>query len=327
MKILITGGTGFIGSHLAEYLSAGKTEIYALVRDPQKPKYLPSRGIHILQGDLFHVPALPAGLDCVFHLAGLTKALKTEDYYIANAEGTARFYDALIRQNLAPKVVHLSSLAACGPSWEGRARRESDPAEPVTPYGKSKLQGEREALARANRFSVVIIRVGGVYGPRDIDFFYYIRQIRRGWMPIIGFKERKLSLCYVKDLVRALDLVSRTDVANGEIFNIGDPYPYTLEDFGQAASAALGTKAKKIIIPLPLSYVGASLSELKSRLTGRPTIITRGKYAEYRQAGWVADVAKAGEKLSFATRYPLEEGVRETVLWYQENGWLKCPDS
>jgi len=322
MKVLITGGTGFIGSHLVEFLLAKNAEVFALVRDPGRLKFLKRHDVHLLKGNLFDIPALPSDLTCVFHLAGLTKALKSVDYYTVNGRGSASLFDALARQRLSPKIVHLSSLAACGPSMGSRGRKEGDPPAPITPYGKSKLLGEKEALARKDLFLITIIRVGAVYGPRDADFLNYFNFLKRGLMPIFGLKKRPLSLCYVKDLARALALSAATDLESGEIVNIGDPVSHTMEDIGRAAGRALGKKPCKIIVPLPLAYGGILIKELASTLTRRPSIINRDKYRDYRQAGWVADVEKAREKLSFETAYSLEEGTLETIRWYEENGWL-----
>jgi nucleoside-diphosphate-sugar epimerase len=322
MKILITGGTGFIGSHLAEHLSAKNAEVFALVRNPARLKFLKGQDVRHVQGDLFHVPALPPDLDVVYHLAGSTKALKSAHYYTVNHLGSASFFEALERQHVRAKIVYLSSLAACGPSERGRSRKESDPPTPVTPYGKSKLLGEQEALSRKDRFPVTIIRVGAVYGPRDTDFLKYFKYVRRGIIPSLGFKERALSLCYIKDLVRALELAALKDLESGDILNIADTIPYNMDSLGRAAGHILGKKPRRVIIPLPLVFGVCLVSDFINALARRPSIINRHKYREYLQPGWVADVTKAREKLAFETKYPLEEGLRETILWYLDNGWL-----
>jgi dihydroflavonol-4-reductase len=242
MKILITGATGFIGSHLVEALSDTDAEIYALVRDPGRMMPAPTIRIRVLKGDLHGVPELPAGLDIVYHLAGLTKALKSKDYYTVNAKGTASLFDALEAQGQHPKVVVLSSLAAGGPSEKGGRRKESDSPEPVTPYGRSKLGGEEEALARRDRFPVVLLRVAAVYGPRDRDFLNLFRYVEKGILPSLGSIKQYFSLCYVKDVVRALLLAGEKSLKSGEIFNIAEPEPRTLDEMGRAASAIMGLK-------------------------------------------------------------------------------------
>jgi len=322
MKVFITGGTGFIGSHLVELLLSKNAEIFALVRDPDRLKFLQGQDVQLLKGDLFEIPPLPSGLDCVYHLAGLTKALKSADYYTVNQRGTASLFETLARRHLSPKVVYLSSLAAGGPSTGSRGRKETDPPAPLSPYGKSKLLGEKEALARKSLFPVTIIRVGAVYGPRDVDFLNYFNFLKRGLMPIVGFKKRPITLCYVKDLARALVLASGTNLDSGEIVNIGDPIPRTMEDVGRAAGRALGKRPIRFIAPYALTYTGAIMNEFASLLLRRPSIMNRDKAREYIQPGWVADVDKASQKLSFVTHVSLEEGMRETIRWYEDHGWL-----
>jgi dihydroflavonol-4-reductase len=325
MKILITGATGFIGSHLVEALSDTDAEIYALVRDPGRMMPAPTIRIRVLKGDLHGVPELPAGLDIVYHLAGLTKALKSKDYYTVNAKGTASLFDALEAQGQHPKVVVLSSLAAGGPSEKGGRRKESDSPEPVTPYGRSKLGGEEEALARRDRFPVVLLRVAAVYGPRDRDFLNLFRYVEKGILPSLGSIKQYFSLCYVKDVVRALLLAGEKSLKSGEIFNIAEPEPRTLDEMGRAASAIMGLKPKRIVIPLGLAYAGALASEFLSTMSRKPSPINRDKYRDYRQAGWAADVAKATARLGFRADTGLEQGLKETIGWYRENGWLSRP--
>jgi len=322
MNVLVTGGTGFIGTHLIERLLKLRAEVFALVRDPGRASFAKEASVHLLKGDLFDIPALPSNLDGVYHLAGLTKSLKAEDYYTVNQRGTASLFDALARQRQFPKIVLLSSLSAGGPSDGSTGRRESDPPAPVTAYGESKLGGEEEALARRDRFPVTILRVGAVYGPRDIDFLNFFKFLKRGLMPVIGIEQRLISLCYVKDLVRALELAGRARLESGEILNIGDPVPRTMEDIGRAAARALGKTPKKIVVPKSMALGVSFVRELLSSVTGRPHIVNRDKVLEYLQPGWVADVENARLKLSFVTSHSLDEGIRETIRWYQDADWL-----
>lgn len=322
MNVLVTGGTGFIGTHLIERLLELRAEVFALVRDPGRASFAKEASVHLLKGGLFDIPALPSNLDCVYHLAGLTKSLKAASYYTVNQRGTASLFDALTRQRQFPKVVVLSSLSAGGPSDGSSGRRESDPPAPVTAYGESKLRGEEEALARRDRFPVTILRVGPVYGPRDTDFLNFFKFLKRGLMPVIGIDQKLVSLCYVKDIVRALELAGGALLDSGEILNIGDPVPHTIEDIGRAAARALGKRVKKIVVPKSIALGASFIQELLSAVTGKPHIINRDKVQEYLQAGWVADVENARHKLSFVTGFSLDEGIRETIRWYQDAGWL-----
>jgi len=324
MNILVTGGTGFIGSHLIDFLlGRDGVEIFVLVRDPERLRGLSGKpGLRILKGDLFSIPYLPSSLDVVFHLAGLTKAVKSNDYYTVNQGGTASLFLNLLDRDLKPRVIHLSSLAAGGPSSPVRAVREDDPSRPVSPYGESKLMAEETALSYRNSLPVAVLRVGAVYGPRDEDFLVYFKYMKKGFLPLFGPEKKYLSLCSVHDLVRAMDIASRSDAAAGEVFNIADGTPYSWEDIGRSAAEAMGKKVLPVRVPMWAAYLAAAGSEIVSKLSGKPTPLNRSKLRDMKQSGWVADVGKAKELLGFETVHPLGEAIRETIEWYKQNDLL-----
>ncbi len=324
MNIFVTGGTGFIGSHLIDSLiQRQNTDVYALVRDPSNLKWLKGKEIHFLQGNLTSLPSFPRKLDYVFHFAGSTKAHKPADYYTVNQEGTASLFQALLRQEVRPKgVFYLSSLAAAGPTRDGRPVKETDTPHPVTPYGKSKLAGEIETLKYKHQLPVHIFRVGPVFGPREKDFLSYFKFVQSGILPSFDAHGGLMSMCYVKDLVKAFLLGIEHPLTSGDIYHIADPQPYSWDDFGHAAARALGKRSRTLKIPLPLVYTTAFFSELLSRLTRKPSIINRYKIKEMRQEGWVADTEITREKLNFRPEYTLDEAVAETAEWYQQRGWL-----
>lgn len=324
MNIFVTGGTGFIGSHFIDSLIQRQNiDVYALVRDPLNLKWLQGKDIHVLQGDLLSLPKFPAKLDYVFHFAGSTKANKPANYYTVNQDGTASLFQSLLSQEIRPKgVFYMSSLAAAGPSLKERPVKETDTPHPVTPYGKSKLAGETEAQKYQKDFPVYIYRVGPVFGPRDKDFLSYFKFIQSGILPSLDAHSGLMSMCYVKDLVKAFLLGLDNPPASGDIFHIADPQPYSWDDFGRAAARALGKKSRTLKIPLPAVYTAAFLSEMISRLTRSSSIISRHKIKEMRQEGWVADTKLTCKKLHFAPDYTLDEAVAETAEWYKRNGWL-----
>jgi dihydroflavonol-4-reductase len=322
MNALITGATGFIGSHLTDSLQASGVRVHALIRDPGRLRFLAGSDVHLLEGDLFHVPALPAGLSVVFHLAGLTKSFKPADYITVNRKGTASLIEAVVRSGSKPRFVYLSSLSASGPSGPAGRRAESAPPSPVTPYGRSKLMGESEVLARGDVLPVVVVRVGAVYGPRDREYAKYFRFMKLGLLPRIGRKPRPLGVCYVEDLVRGLIVASNHPSAVGEIFNIGNSAPTTLEDMGRQAGRFLGRRLREIVVPLAIVRAVATAGEIGASLSRRATILSLQKFAEYVQAGWVPDVGKAKNVLGFEATVPLDRGIRKTVNWYLSNGWL-----
>ncbi len=324
MKVFVTGGTGFVGSHLIDrLLEDPDTEVHALVRNPAKTRWLERRGrVRLLEGDLSSVPELPSGLSVVFHLAGLTKTHKSSEYYTVNQAGTASLYRALAGRTEAPRVVHVSSLAAGGPSSPGRPSREDDPPRPVSPYGISKLGGEEEALAFKDRLPLVILRAGAVYGPRDEDFLEFFRCVRGGFLPLYGRRKKSLSLLHVRDAVRAILLAAGARAPSGEIFNIAGSEPLTWDELGETAARLLGRKVVRVRIPGWAAYLACAASDGVGRLRRKATALNLGKYEDMKPDSWVADVRKAREALGFESRVSLEEGLRETLDWYVRNGLL-----
>jgi nucleoside-diphosphate-sugar epimerase len=324
MRVLVTGGTGFLGSHLVEALvEEPGCEVFVLVRDPSKRRWLEGvDGVRLLAGDLENVPVLPAGLSCVYHLGGLTKTLRPSEYYTVNRDGTANLLQALERQSGRLRFVHLSSLAAVGPSSPGRGVSEDDEPRPVSPYGESKLEAENEVLRYQDRFSVVLLRAAAVYGPRDEDFLEFFRWIRRGIKPILG-RRKILSLLYVRDAVRACLMAGRPGRPSGEIFNIADPRAYGWEDIGRVAAGVLGKKPIPIRLPIWSAYLASVASEGVGRLLGGGNALFNvSKVKQMRAYGWVADVRKARREMRFETVFTLEQGLGETIAWYLWKGLL-----
>jgi dihydroflavonol-4-reductase len=324
MRALVTGGTGFIGSHLINFLlDTKKAEVYALVRDPSRLKWLTGLDIHYLKGDLFSIPSLPSNIDTVFHIAGTTKARNSADYYTVNQHGTASLFQALHEQKISPKnVIYLSSMAASGPSPDGNPVKEDGPSHPFNPYGESKLLGEKEALRYKDEFPLVILRVGAVFGSRDTDFLSYFKFIKSGILPLIGSRQNYYSLCYVKDLMKAFDLCLQKNLESGEIINIADPKPYTWEELGREAGKILRKKLFAVKIPVFLLYFIAVISEGTNWLMKKPNLFDRRKLKELKQTGWLADTRKAEKLLSFSPHYGLREALQETLDWYIDKGWL-----
>ena len=324
MKVLVTGGTGFIGRHLLDELRLREdVETFALVRDPRRlGERCEGPRFHVLRGDLRAIPPLPSGLDVVFHLAGMTKSTNIKDYYSVNVEGTASVARALVGRGTRPRLVHLSSLAAAGPSAAGRPVREDDAPRPVSPYGESKLRAEEEALRFQGELSVSVLRVAAVYGPGDEDFLSYFRFVRKGLMPLTGRRSFCLSLCYIGDVIRAMDVCARPGAAAEGVFNIADPTPRSWEDIGRAAAGVLGIKAVRVRIPMWVFGAAAAMSEGLSKVTRKPSPLNRSKTRDACQYGWVADVRKAREVLGFETRTSFDRGIKETIDWYVRSGRL-----
>ncbi|MBI5696698.1 MAG: NAD-dependent epimerase/dehydratase family protein [Nitrospirae bacterium] len=326
MRALVTGGTGFIGSHLVEALLKRGDHVRCLVRDPDRPKWLKGLDVELVRGDCADRDSLRGvteGMDYVFHAAGLTKAVRPEEYYTANGDGTRNIAEAAARDGAGTlrKFVLVSSQAAMGPSRKGEPRQEDDPPEPVSDYGKSKLAAETYALGYRDRMDVVIVRPTSVYGPRDTDIFTFFKMVKSGIRTT--FKdERQVSLCYVDDLVDGILAAAFGDTRSGEAFFIAEARPYTWDEIGLAFAEAVGTKPVRVVLPVPLMAVVAVISEAVSAFTGRPALLNRQKIAEIRQRYWVVDVTRANERLGFNAVHGIADGAKITADWYKGQSWL-----
>ena len=321
-NVLITGATGFIGGHLAERLRFRGAAVTALVRDPARGRFLEGLGVRLLHGELDAEPDLPGDLDAVFHLAGMTRAIRTADYYSVNQKSTASLLANILRQGLRPRFVFLSTTAAGGPSLPDRPRREDDPPRPVSEYGRSKLRGEMETIGRRGELPVSVVRVGPVYGPRDPGFLDYFDAVRRGLLLSFGRRPRPMSVCYVDDLVDGLLAASGNRAGSGEVYNIGDPVPTTFEDVGRLAARILRVRTRRVILPLPLLRAAVFCAEASRPVIRKPGIVNLDKYKECRESAWVADMAKAKARLGIEAAWSLEKGLMRTIAWYRETGRL-----
>ena len=326
MRVLVTGGTGFIGSHLVEALLAQGHEVRCLVRDARRLGWiteLPSATI--ARGSMDEPRSLldaMRGVDRVYHLAGLTRARAAREFFRVNGEGTRHLVRACLDTPEGPRrLIHLSSLAAAGPMPMATACAEDISARPVSPYGSSKLQGEAAVLGARDRLHVTVLRPPVVYGPRDRGVLEVARWVARGLLPMPAGPSRTFSLCYVQDLVTALLAAGEAKVPSGEIFNVAGEGAFTWGEVGDALGEALRVHPTPLRIPVPILLALATGADAWAWLAGRPGYFSRGKVRE--AAGhWLCDTVKARRQLGFVPSIGLRKGVAMTVAWYREAGWL-----
>ncbi|HWC00290.1 MAG TPA: NAD-dependent epimerase/dehydratase family protein, partial [Bryobacteraceae bacterium] len=271
---LVTGGSGFIGSHLTECLITLGQPVRCLVRRRSPRRYLPSSGAELVYGDLATGVGLRealAGVDTVIHLAGVTKAQSAAAYQAGNAQATARLLSFC---NSVARFVHVSSLAAAGPSETGEPLTESAEPHPVSAYGRSKLESERIVWGSALASRAIVVRPPVVYGPRDGDVFQMIRPAVRGWMLQIGSGERFFSVIYVKDLVEGL-LAAATAPEAGKTYFLAGPKAVSWTEFGAAAANLAGRRLRTVAVPRLVAGAVGLAGEWWWRLSGRPVILSR----------------------------------------------------
>lgn len=326
MKVLVTGATGFIGSHLVETLVQRGAQVRCLVRNKNHLGWVKDFPVEYVVGDCQEKKSLKQAVqdvDQVFHLAGATTAVKEKTYFEVNGLGTKNLVQACIENNSQlKKFIYLSSQAAAGPCRSGGKKNESDPCEPVSPYGKSKLLGEKLALSHSHQLPLLILRPCAVYGPRDKGFFSLFKCLSKNIKPCLSDHDQQISMCYVEDLVHAILLAALTRTESGEIFFLSDGHDYRMDEIGDIFAQAMEINALKLRLPRQMLFGMAFLAECVSRVTGKPSIMSRGKVKEMLCKNWLCDIAKARAILGFEPRISLARGAALTAAWYKDENWL-----
>ena len=327
MRILVTGATGFFGSHIAEQLAREGHTMRVLVRRTSDRSFLRGLECEEALGDVTQPETLSAaieGVEAVVHAAGLVKARSAQEFQAVNAQGTANLLSALDSISQLRRFVYISSLAAHGPSEDGRPRPLDAPPNPVTAYGRSKLRAEELVRSWAgDGRSAAIIRPPVIYGPRDRELLPFFRLTRRRLAPLLGDGTNAISLVYVEDAARAVaQAAAAADEAPSATYTIDDGAVYTWRDLLGAVEQALGTKALRLNSPVWAFTAAAFVSETYGRLRGKAVTFTRDKVREMRQRYWVCSHEEISRDLGWKPQVGLSEGSALTAAWYRQHGWL-----
>jgi nucleoside-diphosphate-sugar epimerase len=315
-RIVVTGATGFIGRHLVEELATRGHEVVCLVRRPTSTA-TDSGVCRLVVADLLdpttYAGELPAA-DHVVHRAGWLENRRAENFRLVNVEATQRLVEAC-RQARAPggRFVLMSSVAAMGPAVLGGLLRETDPCRPVSEYGRSKRDAEIVALSHADALGLVVLRPSFVYGPGDQRGFALLPPLLPGGSTSLASAlVGTFSVCHVADVVGATLLALGSDAAPGETLLISNSEVLTWERLRAIVTAALAEIAPELAIgtaaPVATPVIGERLASMR----------TSGAAAR----DWACDTARARRVLGFVARVPLNEGIRKTLCWYRDQGWL-----
>ena len=325
MRALVTGSTGFIGTHLVAALVARGWQVRCLVRATSNRAPLAMQQVEYVVGALQDRRALRQavqGVELIFHLAGVTKVRSPADYDRINYGGTQNLLEACAASRTTlRKLLYISSIAAAGPSPTGMPLQESHAPQPVGPYGRSKLRAEAAVLAHKAQFPVLVLRPSAIYGPRDTDFLPLFRAVKYGVLPHVGRQELRVDLCFVTDLVHGMVTAAESPQGLGEVFFLGGA-TYTWREMGRAIARLLHTQPREVSAPRAAVLAAACLADGWARLRGRPSLFSRANVRERLQPYWVCDSTKAYHTFGYAPQTPLAQGLAETLRWYQHAGWL-----
>jgi len=328
MTILITGGSGFLGSHVAEQLSRSGRKVRALVRKSSDTSFLRALpNVELAEGsveDRESFVRAAQGVEAIVHGAGLVKARSEEEFMRTNHRGTENALEAARRAGSSlRRFVLVSSQAVGGPSPDGTPVAVDTRPNPVTLYGKSKMKAEEAALQAKDEIPVTVIRPPLIYGPRDREVLAFFKAVNTGILPYMGSPKKKISVVYGADAASACICALDADVPSGSRFFIEDGSTRSFEDLVLGIEQALGKRAwLRFPLPRPVIEVAALGSETFGRLTDKAVMLTRDKCNELFAPNWVCDASEARRSLGWEPKIPFEEGARHTVSFYRESGWL-----
>ncbi len=330
-KALITGATGFVGSHIADHLHAKGYDVRVLTRKSSNPKLIKHLPLEYVNGDFGSPEALRdavLGVDYIYHVAGATSAKGRSGFFQGNQFATRNLLEAALQYNPnLTRFVHVSSLAAVGPSFGAdRPVDESTPFHPITAYGQSKAAAEQEVFDRMNLLPATIVRPPVVYGPRDsgTGAFTFFVVAARGVAPLIGFGEKLVSLVHVTDLARGTIEAGESGRAEGEAYFISSEEFYTWEHVGAVTAKVFGrSRVVNLRVPHAVVYAAAGVSGFFGLFQKKPTIFDIDKGRDITTPYWICSVRKAQEHFGYRQLVPFEQGVAETIAWYREHGWIK----
>ena len=323
--VLLTGGTGFLGRHVARVLIDEGWALRVLARQSASAEIaLAELPVDIVLGDIARDSDLDAaarGCHAVVHLAGVVAARTLEEYRRVNVRGTERLVQAARRSAPEAFFLYVSSLAAVGPARAGRPVREGDEPRPVSWHGASKLEAE-EVVRREWPGPWIVLRPGAVYGPGDRGLLVYFQLAESGWLPVPAGLSR-FQVAHVNAVALAVGrAVVRPDLAGRRGF-LCDPESIRMRDFAAAVAGLRRPPARLLNLPHGLVRIAGVAATLRQTLTRRAGAFNADKAREILAGDWICDGDPMRRDLGLPPPVPLAEGLRETREWYLAQGWLK----
>lgn len=324
---VVTGANGFVGSHLVDHLLARGYTVRCIIRKTSDTKWLEGKNIEIFDCGLFDKEGLRKAFshaDYIYHVAGVVKSKKPEGYFKGNVDTTRSLLNiALEFRDTLKRFLIISSQTAAGPSIDEKPIDENDAPHPITTYGRSKLAQEELAKEYMERLPITICRAPAVYGERDTEIFIFFQTFAKGLFTTIGFDKKLVSLIHVSDLVNGFALAAENAAAAGKIYFISSEKYYTWEEVGEVTKKIMNKRPLHISVPHFVVYFIAAVAQFFALFSSKPATLNLEKARDITRHAWICSTLKAVNEIGYHQQVSIEEGVRRTVEWYIESGWLK----
>jgi nucleoside-diphosphate-sugar epimerase len=326
VKVLITGATGLLGSHLIKELQQRGEHIRALVLPVENADKLLAQSVEVVKGDVTDASTLgPAvkDIDLIFHLAGMMGVSRPlADYRLVNVNGSENLYRAAQAAGVR-RFVHTSSHTVYGLGY-GRFMTEKDALRPdPDPYSITKAEGDRlmRRLMLNSDVETVILRPGTFFGPGDrLHFGRMAQKVKDGKGLIIGKGDNALPFCYVTDVVQGFLLAAYHEKAPGNVYNITNDRPLTqLEMFNAIADAVGGVRPTLHLPYLPLYYGSIVAEKIVARMTRTKPVVTQLGAMMFGSDNRHS-VGKARRELGYEPKVDLREGIKLAAEWFNAGG-------
>ncbi len=326
MRALVTGATGFTGSHLARALVARGDTVRALVRDTARARDLRDAGVELVPGDLRDAAALEASVgkaDVVYHIAAIYRqaGVSGDTYRAVNAVAVRRLIEAAARAGVK-RVVHCSTVGVHG-DVEHPPADEDAPLKPGDVYQETKVEGERFARDAGERLGieVTIVRPTGIYGPGDRRLLKLFRGVARGFFPILGRGEIYYHLTYIDDLVDGFLRCGDHAAAAGRTYILAGGEVTTLNELVARIARVAGVRAPRLHLPVWPFWIAGAVCEAVCAPFGLEPPLHRRRVDFYTKSR-AFDISRARAEIGYAPRIALDEGIARTLAWYRQHGWI-----